>query len=507
MLRILFAVSELFPLVKTGGLGDVAGSLPRAVHAMGPDIRVVMPAYRQVFQSIPEVKTLAVLEIERKPVRILETLLPGSPLKIWLIDEPGLFDRPGNPYLSANGSPWPDNAARFALFCRTVCAIAMDRAALSWRPDLVHCNDWQTGLVPALLSLENSRPATLFTLHNLAYQGLFPYQTFVDLNLASHFWAIESLEFHQQLSFIKGGLVYADRINTVSPHYAREIQTAEFGYGLDGLLRFRSGILSGILNGIDTEIWDPRTDTRLPARYSETDLDKKRLNKKNLLERFNLAGDFSGPLIGCVGRLVHQKGVDLIAHILPSLAGFPMKFVLIGSGEPEYEGALLRLAEKFPDRIAVNIGYDESLAHLIEGGCDLFLMPSRFEPCGLNQMYSLRYGTIPVVRNTGGLADTVIDATPVTLKNNRASGVVFDEANAGSLLEAIKRAFLLFRNPALWRKMQINGMLQDFSWEHSAGQYIDLYQKTCATLEMGGTASDDRPTPGPSPGTATNLLN
>ncbi|MGH8547761.1 MAG: glycogen synthase GlgA [Methylococcales bacterium] len=485
MLRILFVVSELYPLIKTGGLADVAGSLPRALHSLDEDIRIVLPAYRDALASLRAVRPVAAFAIGATRVNVLESSLPESPLKVWLIDEPSLFDRPGNPYLAANGSPWPDNAQRFALFCRAVFEIAMGRAALSWQPDLVHCNDWQTGLVPALLSREQSRPATLFTVHNLAYQGLFPYQTFVDLNLPESFWAIEALEFHQQLSFIKGGLVYADCINTVSPHYATEIQTPAFGYGLDGLLRFRGEVLSGILNGIDTEIWNPLTDACLTVNYSSVNLDKKRQNKKTLLERFNLERDFSGPLIGCIGRLVHQKGVDLIIDVIQSLIDYPMNFVLIGSGEPEYETALRQCAKDFPEKIAVKIGYDEALAHLIEAGADLFLMPSRFEPCGLNQMYSLRYGTIPVVHNTGGLADTVVDTTPVTLRNHTATGLVFDEANAGSLMEAVKRALLLYENPSAWKEMQQTGMRQDFSWKHSAEQYLELYRKTFETLERG----------------------
>ncbi len=489
MLRILFAVSELYPLVKTGGLADVAGSLPRAMHALNQDIRIVLPAYREVLEPLSCVKPLTMLKIGSTSSRILESPLPDSPVKVWLIDEPVLFDRPGNPYLDPNGSPWPDNAARFALFCRAVCEIAMNRAGLSWQPELVHCNDWQTGLVPALLSQEPSRPATLFTIHNLAYQGVFPYRTFVDLDLPRSFWAIEALEFHQQLSFIKGGLAFADRLNTVSPHYAAEIQTPAFGYGLDGLLRFRENALSGILNGIDAEIWNPQTDPFLTATYFYKNLERKRQNKRTLLARYNLETDCCGPLIGCIGRLVHQKGIDLIIELIRSLHNYPVKFVILGSGEPEFENGLREYATAFRKKIGVKIGYDESLAHLIEGGADLFLMPSRFEPCGLNQMYSLRYGTIPIVRNTGGLADTVVDATPLTLDNNTATGVVFDEANPGVLLEAVKRALLLYHQPALWKEIQQTGMRQDFSWKHSAKQYLELYRITCAASKA--SPSDD----------------
>lgn len=490
MLRILFAVSELYPLIKTGGLADVAGSLPRALALLNQDVRIVLPAYRDVVEKLEEIKVIAGFRIGSLPIRILESALPKSPVKVWLIDQPDLFDRPDNPYLDPNGRPWPDNAMRFAVFCRSVCEIAMDRSTLSWKPDLLHLNDWQTGLAAALLSLEKSRPAILFTVHNLAYQGLFSYQSFVDLKLPASFWSLDALEFHEQLSFIKGGLNYADRINTVSPHYAMEIQTPVLGHGLDGLLRHRSAVLSGILNGIDTELWNPGTDAYLASNYSSGNLDAKRPNKTTLLRRFNLEGQFSGPLIGCIGRLVHQKGVDLIIEVIRNLVAHPIKLVLLGSGAPEYETELRRFARDFPEKVAVNIGYDEALAHLIEAGADLFLMPSRFEPCGLNQMYSLRYGTIPVVRNTGGLADTVVDSTPATLKNRTATGLVFDEANAGSLMEAIKRALILYESPATWKKMQQTGMRQDFSWKHSAEQYLELYRKILGTSNTGRTAKD-----------------
>ncbi|MGR9109050.1 MAG: glycogen synthase GlgA, partial [Gammaproteobacteria bacterium] len=437
--------------LKTGGLADVAGALPRALYSLDQDIRIVLPAYRAALDALQDVKRLGSLQIGGRSIEIIETELPDSGIKVWLIDEPSLFDRPGNPYVDANGSPWPDNATRFALFCRAVCAIATNRAELSWRPDLVHCNDWQTGLVPALLSMEPSRPATLFTIHNLAYQGLFPRQTLADLGLPQRFWSFESLEFYEQLSFIKGGLVYADRINTVSPHYAMEIQRPEFGYGLDGLLRTRNQALSGILNGIDAETWNPQNDPFLTFPYSSENPEQKRQNKPALMERFNLRPDFSGPVIGCVGRLVHQKGIDLILDIIPSLMHFPIRFVLVGSGEAGYEQTLRQYARDYPQKIGVEIAYDEGLAHLIEAGADLFLMPSRFEPCGLNQMYSLRYGTIPIVRNTGGLADTVVDTTPATLESNTATGFVFEEANAAALLETIHRALAWYQKPSVWK--------------------------------------------------------
>jgi starch synthase len=475
MKKILFVTSEAHPLIKTGGLADVSGSLPKALAELSQDIRILIPYY-QALKTFGNVRYVCSLRVDNRSVNILETRMPASNIVVWLVDYPTFFNYPGNPYVDENGNAWENNAERFALFCRVAVEIAMDRVHQDWKPDIVHCNDWQSALVPALLSLEDNRPKTVFTIHNLAYQGLFPASTAVTLNLPGQLLSPEGLEFHSLLSFIKGGLVYSDRITTVSPTYAMEIQTPEFGYGLEGLLRHRNHALSGILNGIDLEHWNSESDPLIARTYTAQTLAEKKANKTELQKRFSLPVTDAIPLFGLIGRLVEQKGIDMILDSLPAILETPLQIVLLGSGEKSMERKLTHYAQLYPEKIAVTIGYDEALAHLIEAGSDVFLMPSRFEPCGLNQMYSQRYGTLPLVRRTGGLADTVTDAIPQTLNDNSATGIVFDEATAGSLLEAVKRAAILYSNPKVWKQMQINGMSKDFSWEQSARQYLDLYR-------------------------------
>jgi len=476
--KILFVASEAHPLIKTGGLGDVCGSLPAALTALGADVRLLLPGYHDALRHAGPLKPVAqiVLPLLAKPATLLEGTLPGTRVQTWLIDFPPAYDRPGNPYLNAYGHPWHDNAARFGLLARVAAAIARRAAGLAWRPDVVHCHDWQTGLVPVLLAQEPERPATVFTIHNLAYQGLFPRETLTALGLSDAFWSPERLEFHGQLSFIKGGLVYADRLTTVSPSYAREILTPEFGDGLDGLLRHRAYVLSGILNGIDDRVWNPAHDSHLVAGYSADRFAAKQQNKTALQRQLGLPAS-AVPLIGMVGRLVEQKGVDLVLEALPQLMELPLQLALLGSGEAGYEDALRRAAEKYPQKLAVNIGYDETLAHRIEAGSDMFLMPSRFEPCGLNQLYSLRYGTVPIVRPVGGLADTVVDATPETLEAGTATGLVFDGATPAALIGALRRAFVLYADRRRWKRLALTGMRRDFSWGRSAGEYLELYDQ------------------------------
>jgi starch synthase len=476
MKKILFVTSEAHPLIKTGGLADVSGSLPKALAELGEEVRLILPNY-QAIKSTEDVfykSTVRVLNID---VNILETRLPGSEVIVWLVDYAAFFDFPGNPYVDEKGEPWANSAERFALFCRVAVEVAMDRAYLDWSPDIVHCNDWQSGLVPALLSLESRRPATVFTIHNMAYQGLFPKKTYTALNLPKSLWHIGGVEFNDRLSFLKGGLVYADHITTVSPTYAAEIQTAEYGYGLEGLLAERKAVLTGIINGIDAEHWDPESDPALPAPFNASTLNKRLLNKTALQEKLALPVNQKIPLFGLISRLVEQKGIDLVLACLPEMLALPLQFVLLGSGDKAFEQQLLDLAANYPDKMAVIIGYDESLAHLIEASVDVFLMPSRFEPCGLNQLYSQRYGSVPIVRNTGGLADTVIDALPESLSNKTATGLVFNEATGGTLMEAIKRALLLYSLPKIWKQLQINGMQKDYSWNISAKQYMTLYEQ------------------------------
>ena len=475
MKKILFVTSEAHPLIKTGGLADVCGSLPKALTELSQDIRLILPNY-QALKASENVRFITSIRIDNHNINILETLMPDSQVIVWLVDYPAYYNYPGNPYVDEQGEPWSNNAERFGLFCRIVTEVAMNRINQDWQPDVVHCNDWQSGLVPAFLSLEEGRPSTVFTIHNMAYQGLFPLTSASVLNLPGQLWHPAGLEFHGMLSFIKGGLVYADYITTVSPTYALEIQTAEFGYGLEGLLEHRNEFLGGIINGIDLDQWDPEKDPNIFQCYSAKTLGKKLLNKTALQAKLGLPIEEQIPLFGLIGRLVEQKGIDLLLDCFSEMITMKLQFVLLGSGDKVFEKQLQEFAELYPDKIAIKIGYDEALAHLIEAGADAFLMPSRFEPCGLNQMYSQRYGTVPIVRKTGGLADTVIDALPETLGNQTATGIVFNEASPSALLEAIKRTLILYSMPDSWKKIQVNAMGKDFSWQRSAKQYLELYQ-------------------------------
>ncbi len=476
---ILFAVSEALPLIKTGGLADVAGSLPIALADRGLDVRLVLPAYPQVVERSIPLEPVSSLRLAgwSEPVRLLRSRLAGR-IPLYLIDAPGLFDRAGNPYTNASGNAWADNALRFGLFNRAVVAMALDQTGLGWLPDLVHCNDWQTGLIPALLSEEGSRPATIFTVHNLSYQGIFDRTSFDQLRLPGEFWSPDGLEFHGAFSFIKGGLAFADWITTVSPAYAREICTPELGCGLEGLLQHRSDRLQGVLNGIDYKSWDPATDHTITP-FDAGNFHRKRLNKRQLQQELGLQKDESALLFGHIGRLVRQKGVDLILEILPDLISHEnTQVVFLGAGDPGLERTLRRVADQYPNRVAAFLGYDEALSHRVEAACDCFLMPSRFEPCGLNQIYSLRYGTVPIVHRTGGLSDTVIDATPRNLLNGAATGFVFDQPTAGSLWQAVERAIAFRQRPEIWwQKLATTGMEQDFSWDVSASRYQEIYQK------------------------------
>ncbi len=468
-MKTLFVASEVYPLMKTGGLGDVCGSLPPALKQLGCDVRVLMPGYRDALAGAGKLKTISQLGLPRlqAPVLLREGRLPGTDLRVWFVDFAPAYGRAGNPYHDDHGNAWADNAARFALLARVAYALALEQAGIHWRPDIVHCHDWQTGLIPALLAPEPQRPATVFTIHNLAYQGLFPRQTLTALGLPESLWSPEALEFHGQLSFIKGGLAFADRITTVSPTYAREIQTPEYGHGLDGLLRHRAKHLVGILNGIDETTWNPARDKELAATYSPRRLAGKARNKSGLQRELGLTRKADTLLIGMVGRMVYQKGVDLVVAALPKLMQQGIQLAIIGTGEPKLERALREAAASYPGQCTVKVGYDEVLAHRIVAGADAFLMPSRFEPCGLSQLYSLRYGTVPIVRRVGGLADTVVDGK---------TGIVIGTADAPSLIAAVARTLTLYRNRGAWRKLMATGMRQDFSWHHSAQEYLQLYR-------------------------------
>jgi starch synthase len=476
-MKILYASSEVAPLIKTGGLADVAGSLPAALNHIGIDCRLIVPGYPQVMANAENLQKIADLPFDGGQVSLLEGQCGPQQVPLYVVDAPRWFDRPGNPYLTPEGYNWPDNADRFMLFCQASVLLAMNKAGLDWKPDIVHANDWQTGLIAPLLQPEPNRPATLFTIHNLAYQGLFDWATFLRLGLDKSLWTHHALEFHDQLSFIKGGIALSDRVNTVSPTYAEEIKTAEFGYGLEGLLQYRANHFSGILNGIDYHQWDPLNDPHIDTPFSIENFPAKRRNKLALQREFGLPEDELIPLFGYIGRLVDQKGVDLILQGLPGIMDSGAQLVLLGSGDHGLQNALEKISNRYHSRVGITIGYDEGLSHRIEAGSDCFLMPSRFEPCGLNQMFSLRYGTVPIVRRTGGLADSVVDVTPHTLANGTATGFVFDNADGSSLWGAIEHALNFYRRSGSdWDILAMTGMQQDLSWEASAQHYLELYQ-------------------------------
>jgi starch synthase len=476
MKRLLFVASEAFPLIKTGGLADVAGSLPEVLRQQGMDVRLLLPGYRQLLEGLAApAEPVAQMTVAGTVLRLLATTLPGTGVTTWLLEHPWFSARAGNPYLDADGRPWPDNAERFLLLSRVAAALATGQAGLDWRPDVLHCNDWHTGPAIALTHLSEQRPRTVFTVHSLAHMGLFDRATFERLQLPEHFWQASAMEFYNQISFIKGGLVYADYITTVSPGYAREICASPGGMGLEGLLCERRERLVGILNGIDTDVWNPSADPHLLQPYSALSLDDKLRNKLALQAELGLAQGNDRPLLGLVGRLVEQKGLELILPLLDAMLALPAQLVILGTGERRYEQLLQDKAAAQPDAMAVTLAYDERLAHRIEAGADIFLMPSLFEPCGLNQLYSLRYGTLPLVRAVGGLADTVTDSNPQSIADERATGFVFEHPDAAELLAALQRAAALWYDQQSWRKVQRNAMRQDFSWQQSASQYLQLY--------------------------------
>ena len=476
-MKMLFAASEAYPLIKTGGLADVAGSLPEVLRQQGVDVRLFLPAYADVLADLVEPPgVVAELDVSGTPVHILETELPGTGLVTWLLQHPMFSERPGNPYHDGAGHPWPDNADRFLLFCRTTALIATADTALGWRPDVLHGNDWHTGPAIALAHLYGNAPKTVFTIHNLAHMGLFDKPTFERLQLPWELWGEHGMEFYGQCSYMKAGLAYADHITTVSPSYAEEICHSPGGMGLEGLLSHRRERLVGILNGIDNSTWNPSSDAFLAYHYDAEDLSGKARNKAALQEELGLERRDDCPLLGFVGRLAEQKGLELLLPLLDEFLDTPAQLVFLGTGERSYEQRLQDLSRMRPESMAVVLAYNEGLAHRIEAGADIFLMPSLFEPCGLNQLYSLRYGTLPVVRGVGGLADTVVDADDEARASGTATGFVFRAPYAADLRGVVRRAADLWHDKVAWRALQVTAMAQDFSWHQSAKHYLELYR-------------------------------
>jgi len=480
-MHIAFAASECVPFSKTGGLADVVGALPRALAALGHTVSVYIPRYRQTRLADPETVVRSITIPFDDKYRFCSVVQAGTNtpagVKFYFVDYPPYFDRDG-----LYGSPagdYPDNAERFALFSRAV----LEASKILGVPQVFHCHDWQSALVPVMLrTLYAEDPAfrevaTVFTIHNMGYQGLFPPDTLPLLMLPWDLLTMSKMEFFGQLNFLKGALVFSDYVTTVSKKYSQEIQTTEYGFGLEGVLRDRAATVSGILNGVDYDEWNPQTDKFIAAKYSPQDLSGKRQCKKDLLDAFGIAtadANLKVPVIGIVSRFAAQKGFDLIAQIVDRLAREEMIMVVLGSGDKLFEEMFQRLNRQFPNKIAAKVAFDNAIAHKIEAGADMFLMPSRYEPCGLNQIYSLKYGTVPIVRATGGLDDTI---EPWDARTGKGTGFKFSDYTGEALLATVKQALLAYRDPSSWQTLMRNGMSRDFSWSASAREYGKIYDR------------------------------
>ena len=497
-MNIVYLTTEAVPFAKTGGLADVCGTLPREVEALGHRCAIMMPAFRHTQRAGVNVEStdisFAIPMSSTKLVggRLLKATLPDSNVSVWLIDQPQYFDRDGL-YGNENGD-YPDNAERFTFFCRAAL-VAMNRIGID--VEVIHCNDWQTGLVPGLLRATPAQypaladVATLITIHNLAYQGQFPSDAFRWTGLDWQFFHHDSFEFYDHLNFLKAGIATADEVTTVSPRYAAEICTPKHGCGLDSVLAGRSRPVAGIINGIDISVWNPETDVKLPVRYGiENWREGKIANKLSLQKEFGLEESGEIPMIGLVGRLADQKGWDLISPVIEAHVRNqrPTQWIILGSGEARFELELQRLQQLAPQQVALHLGFHDALAHRIEAGADLFVMPSRYEPCGLNQLYSMRYGAVPVVTATGGLADTVVDCTSETLSNETATGFHLNDLSPDGLDDAIGRALhLRYHEEKKWSDLIVRAMSADWSWRQSAGRYVQLYAHTLALREKLGS--------------------
>jgi starch synthase len=473
--KVLGAASEIYPLIKTGGLADVAGALPGALKQHGIEVRTLVPGYPQLMNALESAEPAhAIPDLFGGPARLLMARARG--LDLIVIDAAHLYSRPGNPYLGPDGKDWPDNARRYAALGALAAGIARGLVP-GFVPDIVHAHDWQAGLAPAFLEYGTTISAkSVITVHNLAFQGHFPADIFPMLGLPQEAFAIDGVEYFGGVGYLKAGLQLADAVTTVSPTYAQEICTKEYGMGLDGLLRARQSVLHGIVNGIDVDVWDPASDSALDEPYDARRLQRRAANKRAVEARFNLERG-EGPLFCVISRLTGQKGMDLLANLCARLVGLGGRLAVLGSGDKTLETAFENAAAAHPGRIGTVIGYDEGLSHLMQGGADAILIPSRFEPCGLTQLYGLRYGCVPVVARVGGLADTVIDANDAALAAGVASGIQFLPVDEAGLDYAIARAVELFADRSTWSRMQKNGMAADVSWQRSAARYAALFRQ------------------------------
>jgi starch synthase len=478
-LRVLAVASEMNPLVKTGGLADVAGALPGALAREGVETRTLIPGYPEVLAALGHGQTvLSVEDLFGGPAWVQAANLDGA--VVYALVAPHLFARDGGPYTDKNGVDYPDNAFRFAALAWVGAEIAQGAIA-GFKPDVLHAHDWQAALAPAYLHYSGEpRPATVVTIHNIAFQGQFAKELLGALRLPAESFHMHGVEYYGAIGFLKAGLQLCDRITTVSPSYALEIETPEFGMGLDGLLRARADVVSGILNGVDEDVWNPATDKRIVARYDATRLTARARNRLALQSRFHLNPDPDAFLLGVVSRMSWQKGHDMLLANLPELVARHAQLALIGTGDKHLEEGFLAAQDAYPGRVSVWIGYSEDMAHLIQAGSDAFLVPSRFEPCGLTQLYALRYGAVPIVSRVGGLKDTIVDANEMAVQAGVATGVQFSPPTAEALAIALRQAEHYFRDKDTWRKLQSNGMNTDVSWRHPAQRYAALYREAVA---------------------------
>lgn len=477
-MKNLHVASEIFPLVKTGGLADVVAALPPALAKRGVDARILLPGFPGILAGMESLTPVCVIGpvFGAATVKLLSGRLPDSGLPAYVIDAPFLYRRPGNPYLGPDGKDWADNHRRFALLGWAAAHLASGELDAGWAPDVIHAHDWHAGLAAAYLRqnpvLDTS---TIFTIHNMAFRGIFPMECHYELGLPMSAMTPLGMEFHGSLSFMKAGLVYSDKITTVSPTYANEICTAEFGCGLEGVMRDRGQDLSGILNGVDYAVWRP-DDPLIAKPYSADNLKGKQAVKQELQAEFKLDRAAKGPLFGVVSRLTAQKGMDLLLAALPELLQEGGQLVVLGAGDADLETGFRDAAAAHPGQVAIYLGYDEAMSHRIIAGVDILLVPSRFEPCGLTQLYALRYGTLPLVRQVGGLADTVVDVSPENLQVGCATGFVFGEASRHALGARIREASAFYRDAPAWKRVQRCAMKQDFSWDDAAMNYEALYR-------------------------------
>lgn len=480
-LKVLMVASEFYPLLKTGGLADAVAGLAKALSGLGHDVRLIMPAYSQVLNSHPYRQVATFIPPQKATYLTLLSVSSVSGISaVWLLSSPKLSRREGHPYYDYDLRPHPDNPIHFNDLARVAAAIAGNRAGLRWTPDIVHLHDWQTGLTaPWMLNWRISTPA-VFTIHNIGYQGLFPAGMLQRLGLPAWLWHYQALEFYNQLNFLKGGLVFSDQVTTVSPTYAKEILTPQYGNGLDAVLQSRRKDFRGILNGIDPHLWNPATDADLDEPFSELNLASKYTTKQSLVREFGLKNG-ALPLVLWVGRFAWQKGTDLILDSIRELLSLPLNMIVLGNGDPTMERRWRMARNAYKGQLGLKIGQDEKLAHRLVGASDMLLMPSRYEPCGLTQLYAMRYGTIPIARETGGLKDTVLDAGDLAAPQPHGTGFLFRDLTTESLLAALRRAMQWYSQRDRWEHLQREAMAKDHTWEASAKGYLQLYAQSILT--------------------------